>query len=135
MIICIALIIMILQLSALMNVLDNEIKPIVQNIQETTSTLRGTAEFVSTNVTKPVIRAHAFVTGALSIMREISGIRNALRQTSQNLEDSPLKVTEANPKPETKETKETPVKEEVKETPTPKVDKSEEQKNGETKSD
>lgn len=79
MVISMALIIMVLQLSALMNVLDNEIKPIVQNIQETTSTLRGTAEFVSTNVTRPVIRAHSLVSGTLAVVREITGIRRALR--------------------------------------------------------
>lgn len=75
----IALIVMILQLAALLNVLQNEIKPIIESSQQAVDTVRGTANFVSKHVTRPVIRAKSFVTGSGVFVREIFGIRRAVR--------------------------------------------------------
>jgi hypothetical protein len=79
MVICIALVVMILQLSTLLNVMENEIKPMIDNMHQTTSTIRGTAEFLSKNVTKPVIQTRSYITGAMALFREISGIRQAMQ--------------------------------------------------------
>lgn len=73
--ICIALIVLILQISALISLIRTEIKPIVDETRQTMSTIRGTAQFVSKNVTSPIIRTSALVTGAATFLRELSSIR------------------------------------------------------------
>jgi len=74
----IALIVLILQLAALVNVLQNEIKPIVDNANETVTTVRGTTQFVSQNVVEPVIKFGALTAGVGAVLREVLGIRRAL---------------------------------------------------------
>ncbi len=78
-IIGIAIVVMVVQLSALLNLLQNEISPIVQNTQQATQTMRGTAEFMSKRLVKPVIGTTAALAGMTAFMREIGGIRKALR--------------------------------------------------------
>jgi len=74
-----ALVILILQVSALVSLLREEIKPIVKETRETLATVRGTATFVSQNVTQPVIRTAAFVAGARTVVGELAGLRRNLR--------------------------------------------------------
>lgn len=76
--ICIALIVLILQISALISLVRTEIKPIVDETRQTMSTIRGTAQFVSKNVASPIIRTSAIVTGAAAFLRELSGLRRNL---------------------------------------------------------
>lgn len=52
----IALVILIIQLSTLINLLQNEIRPIINSTSETVNTLKGTARFISDNLTEPVIK-------------------------------------------------------------------------------
>ncbi len=51
-----ALTILIIQIARLTNLLENEIKPILDSTNETISTLRGTTRFLSDNLVEPVIR-------------------------------------------------------------------------------
>lgn len=55
-IIGVALVVLIVQLSTLINLLQNEIRPIINSTNETVNTLRGTAKFVSDNLAEPVIK-------------------------------------------------------------------------------
>lgn len=50
------LVILIVQIARLINLLQNEIKPILDSTNETVSTLRGTTAFLSDNLAEPVIR-------------------------------------------------------------------------------
>ena len=52
----VALVILIIQLSTLINLLQNEIRPIINSTSETVNTLKGTAQFVSENLSEPVIK-------------------------------------------------------------------------------
>ncbi len=52
----IAAVILILQIATLTNLLQNEIKPILNSTTETVNTLKGTVRFLSDNVTEPVIK-------------------------------------------------------------------------------
>jgi hypothetical protein len=76
--ISIALIILVLQVSALITLLRTEIKPIVDETRQTMSTIRGTAQFVSKNVASPIIRTSAAVSGVLAVFREVTQIRKNL---------------------------------------------------------
>ena len=74
-----ALIILVLQLARLTNLLQNEIKPILQQTNDTVKTVRGTATFMSRHVADPVIRTGGFLSWLLAILRELLGVRRAVR--------------------------------------------------------
>lgn len=76
----IALIVLVIQLAALINLLQNEVSPIVDNASETVSTVRGTAQFMSQNLVEPVVRVAAVTTTVGAILRELIGIRRATRR-------------------------------------------------------
>ncbi len=58
-----ALVILIIQLATLINLLQNELKPIIQSTNETVNTLKGTVIFLSDNVSEPVIKLNAYLAG------------------------------------------------------------------------
>lgn len=67
-----ALVILIVQLATLINLLQNEVKPIIQSTNETVNNLKGTAVFLSDNLTEPVIKLNAYLAGLkqfLDLMR------------------------------------------------------------------
>jgi hypothetical protein len=70
----IALIVLIVQLASLINLLQNEVKPILTATSETVNTLRCTAEFLGENVVEPVIKLNGYLAG-MSRMLELMGIR------------------------------------------------------------
>lgn len=57
------LIILLVQLARLTNLLQNEIKPILEHTNETINTVRGTAIFLSENVAEPVTKLNSYVAG------------------------------------------------------------------------
>jgi hypothetical protein len=68
-----ALVTLIVQLARLINLLQNEIKPILESTNETVSTLRGTTTFISENMVEPVIKMNEYV-AALSQMVKLVGL-------------------------------------------------------------
>ena len=65
------LIILIIQLARLINLLQHEIKPIIESTNETVSTLRGTTQFISDNVSEPVIKINEYLAGVSEFFRII----------------------------------------------------------------
>ncbi|NDJ75709.1 MAG: hypothetical protein GYB65_05580 [Chloroflexi bacterium] len=84
MLIGVALIVLILQLAALVNLLQNEITPIVDNLNQASSTVRGTAEFMSQNVVEPVVKIGAVMAATGGIVRELLGVRRAIKGASRS---------------------------------------------------
>lgn len=74
-----ALAALVIQFARLANLVQNEVKPILKNTQDTVNTAKGTAQFVSANVTEPIIKASAFMAGVGVFVREMGGIRKAMR--------------------------------------------------------
>ena len=70
----VAMIVLIMQLASLINLLQNEIRPILNATNKTVSTLRGTAEFLGDNVVEPVIKLNGYLAG-LYRMLELMGVR------------------------------------------------------------
>jgi hypothetical protein len=68
-----ALVILIVQLATLINLLQNEIRPILESTNETANTLRGTAVFLSENLTEPVIKLNEYAV-ALRRVVELLGL-------------------------------------------------------------
>lgn len=58
-----ALVILLIQLARLINLLQNEIQPILESTSEAANTLRGTASFLSTNLVGPVMKVNATIAG------------------------------------------------------------------------
>jgi amino acid permease len=70
----VALIVLIVQLASLINLLQNEVRPILKATSDTVNNLRGTAEFLGENVVEPVVRLNGYLAG-LYRMLELMGIR------------------------------------------------------------
>jgi hypothetical protein len=70
-----ALVVVMIQLASLINLLQNEVKPILQSTNETVNTLRGTTEFLSENVVEPVIKLNSYLAGLRKLF-ELFGVKN-----------------------------------------------------------
>lgn len=70
----VALIILILQLASLINLLQNEVRPILKSTNETVNHLRGTAEFLGENMVEPVIKLNGYMAGMTRFI-ELMGFR------------------------------------------------------------
>ena len=70
----VALIVLIVQLASLINLLQNEVRPILHATSETVNTLRGTAEFLGESVIEPVIKLNGYLAG-MQRMLELMGIK------------------------------------------------------------
>jgi len=69
-----ALIVLIIQLASLINLLQNEVRPILKASSEAVNTIRGTADFLGENVVEPVIELKGYLAG-LNRMLELMGIK------------------------------------------------------------
>ena len=70
----VAMIVLIVQLASLINLLQNEVRPILKATSETANNLRGTAEFLGENVVEPVVKLNGYLAG-LSRMLELMGVK------------------------------------------------------------
>lgn len=66
-----ALVILMVQLARLINLLQNEIKPIMDSTNETVSHLRGTTAFLSDNLVQPVIKLNEYLAGFAQLLQVI----------------------------------------------------------------
>ena len=70
----VALVVLIIQLASLVNLLQNEVRPILNATNETVNTLRGTVEFLGEEVIEPVMKLSGYMAG-LTRMLELMGIK------------------------------------------------------------
>lgn len=64
-----ALIILIVQVAKLINLLQNEVKPILASTNETANMLRGTTQFLSDHVVEPVIKLNEYLASLKSLRK------------------------------------------------------------------
>lgn len=69
----IILMLMLIMLVRLVNTLEFEIKPILEQTNETIGTVRGTTNFVSKNVVEPVVTASSYAAGFRRGLRALFG--------------------------------------------------------------
>ena len=69
-----ALVVLIVQVASLVNLLQNEVRPILQATTETVNNLRGTAEFLGENVVGPVIKLNGYLAGMQRVI-ELMGLK------------------------------------------------------------
>jgi hypothetical protein len=70
----VALIILITQLAVLTNLLRHEIRPILEATNETVNTVRGTAMFVSDNLSEPIIKLNSYVAALEKVVTALSSL-------------------------------------------------------------
>jgi len=70
-----AIVILMIQVARLTNLLQNEIKPILDSLNETISNLRGTTAFLSDNITEPVIKLNEYLAGFSQLLYAIGFLR------------------------------------------------------------
>jgi hypothetical protein len=71
-IIGILLVVLTFQIMNLVKLLREQIKPILDSMDETARTVRGTTVFVSENFVDPMVRVSGFASGVLQALRIIS---------------------------------------------------------------
>jgi heme/copper-type cytochrome/quinol oxidase subunit 2 len=69
-----------LQIQALVALLRDEIRPMLEAINETLATVRGTAQFMSHNVVSPTIRAAGFLAGLRRVAKEVADLARPSRR-------------------------------------------------------
>lgn len=84
--IVLSLAVLVIQLAKLISLLQTEVRPILENTQQTVKTARGTVEFVSQNTLTPILRLSGFLAGASVLTRELFGIRRAVRRSGDDHE-------------------------------------------------
>lgn len=65
-------VVMIIQLARLINLVQNEVQPVLESANETINTVRGTAAFLSDNLVQPVVK----VSGYFAALRRMLAIIN-----------------------------------------------------------
>lgn len=82
------LIVLVWQVWRLVKMIQTEVKPIIQDTQETVGTVRGTADFVSVNVVEPVVKTSSKLAGW---RRSATVLRDEMRATVGQINPSPSK--------------------------------------------
>jgi len=70
----VALIVLLVQLASLINLLQNEVRPILEATSETVRTLRGTAAFLGESVVEPVIKLNSYLASIQRVL-ELMGVK------------------------------------------------------------
>ena len=69
-----ALVVLLVQLASLINLLQNEVRPILKATSETVNSLRGTADFLGESVVEPVIKLNGYLASLRRVL-ELMGIK------------------------------------------------------------
>lgn len=77
-----ALVILMIQMARLINLVQNEIKPILDSTNETVSHLRGTTVFLSDNLVEPVIKLNEYLAGFSQLLQVIGLARKPSKPRS-----------------------------------------------------
>lgn len=74
------LIVLMLQMRALLTLLRDELQPMLETLNDTVATVRGTTQFVSRNVVSPTIRAASYLAGVRRVVGEVTGLLRPRRR-------------------------------------------------------
>jgi len=75
-IIGVLLAILVIQVMKLVRMLREEVMPILKSTQDTVSTVRGTADFMSDHLVQPVVKASSLAAGARQAVGVLFGRKN-----------------------------------------------------------
>lgn len=92
-----ALVVLLVQIARFINLINNEIQPVLESTQETLRTVRGTAQFLSKYLAEPVLDANSAIRGVSNIVRDIDVIRKAAGSVTSATVLSPTEHPDAEP--------------------------------------
>jgi len=78
-----AVLLLVFQLQVLIQVLRDEVQPLLHSVNDTASTVRGTTEFVSHNLVSPIIKAAGVSAGVRQVLSDLISVLGAARPRSQ----------------------------------------------------
>ena len=70
-----SLIVLMIQLARLINLLQNEVKPILESTQNTVNNLRGTTAFLSNNMVEPIMKLNEYLAALRSALESLRIIK------------------------------------------------------------
>lgn len=79
-----AVIILIFQTQVLIQVLRDEIQPLLHSVNDTVSTVRGTTEFMSHNMVDPIIKASGVMAGVRRVVSDLFAVARASKPKKSN---------------------------------------------------
>lgn len=82
------MLLLIFQIQVLIQVLRDEIQPLLHTVNDTASTVRGTTEFMSHNVVSPIIKLAGFTSGVRQVLSDAVGVIKATRPRDVTRGDS-----------------------------------------------
>lgn len=108
----VAVVVLLIQVARFVNLMTNEVKPIIDTASDTVNTVRGTAEFVSRHVTQPIVTTAGALNGISKVVGDVDMIRKAAGIVMEVANSSSTMSTRAhpNPAPEAERNNETAVK-------------------------
>ncbi len=68
----VALVVLMFQLAVLTNMLQHEIKPILDSTNETLNTVRGTTVFLSDNLVEPVVKLNSYLAAITQVIDSLN---------------------------------------------------------------
>ena len=75
-----ALVILMIQIARLINLLQNEIKPILETTRDTANNLRGTTLFLGENLVEPVMKFNEYIAGLTQLLSMIGLAKRSSRR-------------------------------------------------------
>jgi len=69
-----ALVVLMFQLAVLTNMLQHEIKPILDSTNETINTVRGTTTFLSENLVEPVVKLNSYLAAITQVVDSLGSL-------------------------------------------------------------
>jgi hypothetical protein len=75
--IMVAITVLLIQVARFVNLMTNEISPIIDTASDTVNTVRGTAEFLSRHVTEPVVSTAGALGGIAKVVGDVDALRKA----------------------------------------------------------
>jgi predicted tellurium resistance membrane protein TerC len=69
-----ALVVLMFQLAVLTNMLQHEIKPILDSTNETINTVRGTTTFLSENLVEPVVKLNTYLAAITQVVDSLGSL-------------------------------------------------------------
>ena len=83
-----AILLLIFQIQTLIQVLRDEVQPLLRSVNDTASTVRGTTAFVSQNVVSPFIKVAGFTAAVQRVTSDLIHIAGAARPRSKSSQKS-----------------------------------------------
>ncbi len=83
-----AVIVLIVQIQMLIQVLRDEIQPLLRSVNDTAATVRGTTQFVSHNVVSPVIKLSSSLAAVSRVAVGMTRLFTRVKAAPQQAEDS-----------------------------------------------